>query len=185
MAAEKPRKRTAEQRKRYKQNALVKKKVAEAAAATPDFNSSEDALALKWQIELSLLSQRTRGQPTDADGDIDFAYRNMALSSVTPLMAPSMSGWQWYVYARDEPNKFLEICAKREDSKAKMAGTITNQRMEDDKRQQFAVLDRLEKELTLDVKATIKELMEKFPDDVLSVCRTFDAEWKAFSANHP
>lgn len=107
-------------------------------------------------------------------------------------MAPSTSGWSWYLYARSEPNKFLDICAKREDAKARMAGTITNQRMEDDKRQQFAVIDRIEKELTLDVKAIVKDLMEKFPGDVLSECRKFDAEWReflelddAFSQIHP
>lgn len=28
----------------------------------------------------------------------------------------------------------------------------------------------------------VNELMEKFPGDVLRVCRTFDAEWKEFLA---
>ena len=97
-------------------------------------------------------------------------------------MAPSTSGWSWYLYARSQPNKFLDICAKREDAKAKTAGTITNQMMEDDKRQQFAVIERLKKELTLDVEAIISELMEKFPGDVLRTCRKFDAVWKAFLA---
>ena len=32
--------------------------------------------------QLRLLEQRTRHNPTDADGDIDFAYRNMANSTV-------------------------------------------------------------------------------------------------------
>ena len=74
------------------------------------------------------------------------------------------------------------MCAKREDAKAKIAGTITNQRMEDDKRQKFAILERLEKSLTTDVNAIIRELMEKFPRNVLTVCRSFDAEWKEFLA---
>ena len=89
--------------------------------------------------ELQQLALLTNGQPTDADADIDFAYRHMALPTVTPLMAPTTAAWQWYLYARSEANKFLEICAKREDAKSRMAGTITNQRMEDDKRQQFAL----------------------------------------------
>ena len=42
------------------------------------------------EFQLRLLEKRTRGNPTDADGDIDFAYRNMALPSVTPLMALSV-----------------------------------------------------------------------------------------------
>ena len=57
--------------------------------------------------------------------------------------------------------------------------------MEDDKRQQFAVIDRIEKELTMDVEAIITELMEKFPGDVLRTVRKFDAVWKAFLAKEP
>ena len=130
--------------------------------------------------ELQQLALLTNGQPTDADADIVFAYRHMALPTVTPLMAPSTSGWSWYLYARSEPNKFLDICAKREDAKSKMAGTVTNARMEDDKRQQFAVIDRLEKSLKIDVPAMVRELMEKFPEDVLKECRRFDSEWREF-----
>lgn len=137
------------------------------------------------QAELRLLERRTKGNPTDADADIDFAYRKMALPNVTPIMAPSPSAWEWYLFARNDRDEFLKICAKREDAKAKMAGTITNQRMEDDKRQQFAVIERLKKELTMDVAAIIKELMEKYPEDVLRECRKFDAQWKAFLAKEP
>jgi len=171
--------RTEEQKRLYEANRKRRRKAAKGEAPPPD----EDEEQL--QLQLRLLEKRTRGNPTDADGDIDFAYRNMALPSVTPLMAPSMSGWSWYIYSRTEPNKFLEICAKREDAKAKMAGTITNQRMEDDKRNQFAVLDRLEKALTLDVAAMVNELMEKFPEDCLRACRRHDAAWKAFLAAEP
>lgn len=131
---------------------------------------------LLLQSQLQLLAQRTRGNPTDADGDIDFAYRNMALPNVTPLEAPSTSAWQWYLFARDQPNKFLESCGKREDAKAKMAGTITNQRMADDRRNQFEVIDRIEKQLTLDVEAIVNELLEKFPEDVLNVVKVFEAK---------
>lgn len=151
-------------------------------AADPESELDEDNPDAKFAEELTQLAVLTNGEPTDADRDIDFAYRRMALPNTTPLMAPSVSAWSWYVFARAEPNEFLKICARREDAKAKMAGTITNQRMEDDKRQQFAVLDRLEKELTLDVEEIVTELMEKFPDDVLRVCRRFDAAWKAFLA---
>ena len=153
---------------------------ADAADSEPQLDEhNQDA---EFADELQQLALLTNGQPTDADGDIDFAYRHMALPTVTPLMAPSISGWSWYIYARTEPNKFLEICAKREDAKSKMAGTITNQRMEDDKRQQFAVIDRIEKALTLDVEAIVKELMEKFPMDVLKAVRKFDSEWREFIA---
>jgi hypothetical protein len=55
--------------------------------------------------------------------------------------SPLKSWGRWYLYARSEPIKFLEISAKREDAKVKQAGTITSQRMEDDKRKQFAILD--------------------------------------------
>lgn len=160
-------------RDRSKENEAKRRKRAAAAAsaaAVDDFQSKQNAI----DAELRLLKERTGDGSTDADGDIDFAYRNMAFTDVTPSMAPSASGWSWYLYSRTWPEKFLEICAKREDAKAKMAGTITNQRMEDDKRQQFAVLDRLKKELTLDVEAIITELMQKFPGDVRRVVAKFD-----------
>jgi hypothetical protein len=135
--------------------------------------------------ELEQLHLLTNGQPIDADRDIDFAYRNMALPSVTPLMAPSGAAWQWYLYACREPHKFLEICAKREDAKAKQAGTITSQRMEDDKRKQFAILERIKKQLTIDVKSIVDDLMSKFPEDVLLQCRKFESAWKAFHEKYP
>lgn len=131
---------------------------------------------LQMQVELRMLGKKTKGNPTDADADIDFAYRNMALTTVTPLMAPSTTAFEWYLFARNDRDEFLKICAKREDAKAKMAGTITNQRMADDRRSQFEVIDRIEKALTLDVAAIVNELLEKFPDDVLKVVKLFEAK---------
>lgn len=171
--------------KEMEQKKLKRHIEAEKARAGADDLPPEQQADAHYKAELRLLEKKTKGNPTDADGDIDFAYRNMSSTSVTPMMAPSLGGWSWYIYSRNEPNKFLEICAKREDAKAKMAGTITNQRMEDDKRQQFAVIERLKKELKVDVAAIIKELMEKFPEDVLRECRKFDAQWKAFLAKEP
>lgn len=177
----KPRKRdhTSEYARRKAKKALS---LASSAAEEADVQTNA---SLELQLQLVQLEKRTRHNPTDADGDIDFAYRNMALATVTPVMAPSTSAWEWYLFARNDRDEFLKICAKREDAKAKMAGTITNQRMEDDKRQQFAVIERLEKELTLDVEAIINELMLKFPGDVLRTCRKHDAVWKEFLATDP
>jgi len=163
-----------------RQSAVALGRWSEADAADSEPQIDEHNQDAEFADELQQLALLTNGQPTDADGDIDFAYRHMALPTVTPLMAPSISGWSWYIYARTERNKFLEICAKREDAKSKMAGTITNARMEDDRRTQFAVIDRIEKSLTLDVAAIVKELMEKFPLDVLRTCRKLDAEWREF-----
>lgn len=165
-----------------RQSAVEMDRWSETDAADSESELDHHNRDAEFAEELKQLALLTNGQPTDADRDIDFAYRNMALSSVTPLMAPSTSGWSWYLYARSEPNKFLDICAKREDAKAKMAGTITNQRMEDDKRQQFAVIDRLEKAMTLNLEDVVTELMEKYPRSVLEVCYKFEAEWKAFMA---
>jgi hypothetical protein len=146
-------------------------------------NEAENETLIK--IQLSLLEQRTKSDPTDADRDIDFAYRNMGSPSITPLMAPGLPAWQWYLYARTWPEKFLEICAKREDAKAKQAGTITNQRMEDDKRKQFAILDRIQSQLKLDVKEVVDDLMTKFPEDVLHTCRKHKAAWAAYFEKYP
>lgn len=137
------------------------------------------------QIQLAILAKRTAEQPTDADRDIDFAYRNSGNPAITPLMAPSLGAWQWYEYAKLLPDKFLEICAKREDAKAKAAGTITNQRMEDDKRQQFAVIDRIIKQLQADVKAIAKDLMTKCPEDLLHECRKHAGPWKSYFEKFP
>lgn len=154
------------------------KKVAEEEAEKPSV-TQRDAIEL---AELAVLAKRTASQPTDADRDIDFAYKNSGNPTITPLMAPSLGAWKWYEYARNLPDKFLEICAKREDAKSKMAGTVTNQRMEDDKRQQFAMIDRIERQLTIDVKAMVRDLMDKFPQDVLTECRKYDAAWQEFLA---
>jgi hypothetical protein len=154
----------------------------EADAAYSESQLDEHNRDAEIAEELKQLVLLTNSQPTDLDRDINFAYRNMAFSSVMPLTAPSGAAWQWYLYARREPAKFLEICAKREDAKAKQAGTITNQRMEDDKRQQFAILDRIEKQLTLDVRGMVKDLMDKFPREVLRECRKYSDAWKSFLA---
>lgn len=159
-------------RRRESQKRRVKKAVQ--SQITGDSPDPVDMDRVQMQVELRMLGKKTKGNPTDADADIDFAYRNMALTTVTPLMAPSTSAWEWYLFARNDRDEFLKICAKREDAKAKMAGTITNQRMEDDRRNNFAVIERLKKELTLELEAIITELMQKFPGDVRRVVAKFD-----------
>jgi hypothetical protein len=180
MATEKPKRdRKAEYERRKARKAAEAKRVSSVEVSEHDpeeFRRRRDLI----NAELALLTQRTCDLPTDADRDIDFAYRHAGNPNLTPLQAPSIGAWQWYEYSRNEPSKFLEITQKREDAKAKIAGTITSQRMEDDKRQQFAIIDRIEKQLTIDVKAMVKDLMDKFPMDVLTECRKYDAAWKKF-----
>lgn len=166
-----PGKRSLEYQRR-KARELAAKAVEEAEASL----ESKEALI---KSQLLLLERRTQGRATDADADIDFAYGKMALADVMPLDAPSLAAWEWYRYARNWPDKFLEICAKREDAKAKQAGTITNQRMADDRRSQFSVIDQIEKQLTLDVKLIVNELLEKFPEDVLSAVKVYEAKLTA------
>lgn len=177
MPEEKPKRNRSKEYERLKAERLAAEmQEAEDAAA----NAEAEILS-----KLAILERRTKGKPTDADGDIDFAYRNMALATVCPLDAPSTAAWSWYVFARDEPNEFLKITQKREDAKAKQAGTITNQRMEDDRRQQFAVIERIQRQLTIDVRETVKELMEKFPDDVLHECVKHKDAWTSFFERFP
>lgn len=142
----------------------------------------EDEKKRLIDAELVLLATQMANVPTDADRDIDFAYRHSGNPGLMPLQCPSLGAWEWYQYARTSREKFLDVCAKREDAKTKQAGTVTAQRMEDDKRKQFAIIDRIERQLTLDVVATVTELMEKFPLEVLRVCRKFDDAWQAFIA---
>ncbi len=182
MTEDKPKKKKT--RNRQNEYARAKLKRAEEAAVKAAAEFSPDANEARRE-QLAILAARTAGEPTDADRDIDFAYRNSANPTITPLMAPSLGAWNWYEYARALPDKFLEICAKREDAKAKQAGTITNQRMEDDKRQQFAVIDRIIKQLELDVRATAKDLMAKCPTDLLNECRKNREAWKAYFEKHP
>jgi hypothetical protein len=168
-----------------RQSAVAMDRWSEADSADSGSEVDEDNQDAEFAEELKQLALLTNSQPTDLDRDINFAYRNMALPSVTPLMAPSVGGWQWYLYARREPIKFLEISAKREDAKAKQAGTITSQRFEDDKRKQFAIIDRIEKPLTLEVKEIVNDLMLKFPHDVLNQCRKHKEAWKAYFEKYP
>ncbi len=87
------------------------------ADADSELDPDEQNRQAEIAAELEQLHLLTNGQPTDADRDIDFAYRNMGLSTVTPLLAPSGAAWCWYLYARKVPDKFLEICAKRRTPK--------------------------------------------------------------------
>lgn len=167
---------------RRKARELQKHGIADEAEKLAGSRDDKEAIKL---AELSLLAKNTANLPTDADRDIDFAYKNSGNPTITPLMCPSLGAWQWYEYARMLPDKFLEICAKREDAKAKQAGTITSQRMEDDKRKQFAILDRIEKQLTIDVKTIVRDLMSKFPDDVIRECKTFKNEWASYFERYP
>ncbi len=157
----------------------------EADSEDSESQLDEHNLNAEFSEELRQLALLTSDQPSDVDRDIDFAYRKMALATVTPLMAPSLAAWQWYLYSRREPNKFLEIFAKREDAKAKQAGTITNQQMEDDKRQQFAVIDRIIAQLEIDVKGVAEDLMTKCPEDLLNACRKHEGPWKAYLEKFP
>jgi hypothetical protein len=130
--------------------------------------------------ELLLLEKRTRDDPTDADRDVNFAYRNMGVPTITPLMAPSVAAWQWYLYARRDPQKFLETVVKREDAKTKQAGSITAQKIEDDKRHQFRLVENLLKQVSIDVETIIDDLMAKYPRDVLRRVKRFKEEWDSF-----
>lgn len=182
MAAEKRQRDRKAEYARRKARELQEKEKTEVAAQTSADQPSRDVAEL---AELTILAKRSSDLPTDADRDIDFAYKNSGNPTITPLMCPSLGAWKWYEYARMLPDKFLEICAKREDAKAKQAGTITSQRMEDDKRKQFAILDRIEKQLTIDVKEMVRDLMSKFPDDVIRECLKFKAEWASYKERFP
>lgn len=171
---------------RNRQNEYARQKLARAEAAAK--KAAEEAIGSSEDVrreQLAILAARSADEPTDADRDIDFAYRHSANPTITPLMAPSLGAWNWYEYARNLPDKFLEICAKREDAKAKAAGSISAQRMEDDKRQQFAVIDRIIRQLELDVKAIAKDLMTKCPEDLLNECRKHRAAWNAYFEKYP
>lgn len=181
-SAEKPKRRI-----RNRTNEVLKRKIQRqtAAAARMTEQASAEALAEQHKLDLAMLAARGADLPTDADRDIDFAYKHSGNPNLKPLDAPSLGAWQWYEFAKADPTEFLKICAKREDAKAKQAGTISAQRMEDDKRQQFAVIDRIVKQLKIDVKAIAKELMEKCPEDLLDECRKNREAWAAYFQKKP
>ena len=168
-----------------RQSAVDLDRWSEADAIDTESQLEDHTLDAEIAEELKQLILLTNAQPTDLDREIHFAYLNMALPPVMPLMAPSTATWLWYEYARDLPDKFLEICAKREDAKAKHAGTITGQRMEDDKRQKFAILDRIDRQLTLDAKGMVDDLMQKIPEDVLNYSRKHTQAWDAYFEKYP
>lgn len=183
MTSKRPRDRKAEYaREKAKRQQRQQAQSAEEFVEESDRDKEKDERQKVIDAELILLSQRTSHIPTDADRDIDFAYSNHGNPALMPLMCPSIGAWQWCEYARVSKEKFLEICAKREDAKAKQAGTVTSQRMEDDKRKQFAIIERIQRQLTIDVKDVIDDLMGKFPREVLRHCRKHEEAWKAFIA---
>jgi hypothetical protein len=137
------------------------------------------------RTELQVLEDKYRGKPQDHDRDMLFAYEKMRRTDVMPLECPSPGAWSWYEYAQTEPNRFLELFSKREDAKTKAAGSVTNQRAEDDRRQQFAMLERVQRQLKLDVQQIIDDLMTRFPEDVLLTCRKHEPAWKAFFEKYP
>jgi hypothetical protein len=179
-------KRLAAQRRRARKQQKTSEEVdltsPQALPPTPGQTSLPQSLI---DAQLAELTARTADQPTDSDRDIDFAYRNMSNASLLPSHCPSTGAWQWYLYSLTSRDKFLEITQKREDAKAKQAGTITSQRMEDDKRKQFAMLDRIERQLTQNLNDDIDDLMSRFPGDVLARCRTHKEAWDAYFAEHP
>ncbi len=187
-------KRRQQKRESYQRRQAAKKKAASVVESEPDVTSPQALPPTPGQTslpqslidaQLAELTARTADQPTDSDRDIDFAYRNMSNVSLLPSHCPSTGAWQWYLYSLTSRDKFLEITQKREDAKAKQAGTITSQRMEDDKRQQFAMLDRIERQLTQNLNDDIDDLMSRFPGDVLARCRTHKEAWDAYFAEHP
>ncbi len=174
-----PKKRKRNRQNEYARDKLARKNAAAIKAASEELSEEE------MTRQLAVLAIRSKDMPTDTDRDIDFAYKNSGNPAITPLEAPSLGAWQWYEYAKSLPDKFLEICAKREDAKAKSAGSINAQRMEDDKRQQFAVIDRIIKHLEADVKAITDDLMKKCSEDLLHACRKHKGAWKAYFQKFP
>lgn len=153
------------------------------AAEDPDEQAERQK---RIKAQLIILAERTAHLTVmDHDADIQWAYRAIGNPNVMPLDAPTVTAWSWYEYARADGVKFLDVVAKREDQKIKQSGSLTNQRMEDDKRKQFAVLDRIGRQLTADLNATIDDFMTKFPDDVLRACKRHEAAWKSFLERNP
>jgi len=188
MTEEKPQK---QKPKRDWTKHAARKKAKEAAARLAAM-SDEEKQELerikqeKINADLMVLQSRTAGNTPDADGDIMFAYHSMSNPDLMPLQAPSTGAWNWYKYARNNPDDFLVIFAKREDAKTKQTGSLTQRAMEDDKRKQFAILDRIERQLTLDVNDMVDDLMSKFPENVLHRCRyKHPAAWEAFLKKYP
>ena len=99
-----------------RQSAVAMDRWSETDATDTESQLDDHNQDAEFADELKQLALLTNGQPADVDRDIDFAYRNMALGTKTPLMAPSLAAWEWYLYARREPHKFLEIFARREDA---------------------------------------------------------------------
>lgn len=161
-----------------------------ASESDPRSESDSEDSDMMWQDEqydeeLRQLARQACELPIDIYRDMDFAYRNMSSPNVTPLMAPCLPAWQWYLFARSEPNEFLEMFTKFEEVRARTAGTISTQQMEDDKRKQFELIDKIMKELQFDLDSLIDDVMTKFPDDFLNACRRRHEEtWNAYFAKH-
>ena len=67
----------------------------------------------------------------------------MGLATLTPTDAPSVPAWKWYEYAQQAPSKFLADFVKRKDAKAKTGDALTDKLVEDDKRMQYGLIERV------------------------------------------
>jgi hypothetical protein len=47
------------------------------------------------------------------------------------------------------------------------------------------MLERVQRQLKLDVQQIIDDLMTRFPEDVLLTCRKHEPAWKAFFEKYP
>lgn len=137
---------------------------AEGIELSPDvpLASSEQFNDAMFEKELEALTKATESSPIDSDRDIDFAYRNFGLKSLTPAVCPSIPAWRWWVYAKENPGKFLESFAARAEKRRKESAAGA-ERFSDDKRQQLAALDKLSKAMSMDVEKTVLELKSRNP----------------------
>lgn len=97
-----------------------------------------------------------------------------------PSEAPSIGAWAWYEYARTDPKGFLTNVKKTEEARLKASGGVTQARMEDDRRQKFAVIDKIIAQLELDAESLAADAMTKCPEDFLNACRKHKGQWEAY-----
>ena len=147
-------------RKRYWGAKSQKRKFDEerASKAGASWVESNDVQFRKQLKELS-----NRDVAFDFDRDWQWAMENLSTPDREPKDAPSATAWQLFQYGITQPAKFVEKTLIWSEKLRKETGE-THKQWEDDRREKFRILERVEKNLKEDVTSLIDELLERYPE---------------------
>jgi hypothetical protein len=129
---------------------------------------------VRVMIEMELEDLAGRDPPKNLQRDMDWAYYNMGRKNLLPLSSgcPSVSAYDLYRFARepDTQPKFIDKYLAFTHNRDKLEGGASHE-IEDDKRKQFSVLNKLASIVIQDIESSLADMVRQSPDDVVRVLR--------------